>query len=425
MNHCALIVALIMLQFVPSLACGHALFHQRPPVPPPGQISGHIYRADTGDPLAQTIIALQDTHAQSPGNTKAERTTLDGEYSFTQIAPGNYFVTAYRRGFVGQTYGLDRPYAQPKLLTLGPGQHLEGIDLWLSPNPDIVAMVDEPLAAAYSPEQRLHLGFGPGRFSTDGGFFAFAVAGITSGDAEQVWIYDMRSQRLVPATEKPGGAALSFRIHDAAWADDGTLYVDAERIIYQVGRRVRWAASMTQTKEITEFPAAVTAAFQRQAASNLSTFQHEGHNDRFILGYERPCHGCAFRLTISRSDGTGAPIVADLERNFLFDSDRSLVLYPRPGLYGTIVILNLQTRQSREIALPVGAEALLDQTRDGTGSLVAYVARSSCQPEDSARGEQEWIEWILPSHARLRREHVRPSHVCFVRIPAVASTTTN
>jgi hypothetical protein len=200
------------------------------------------------------------------------------------------------------------------------------------------------------------------------------------------------------------------------------VYVDAERIKYQVGHKVLWAATMTEAKEITEFPAAVAAAFQRQATSNLSTIPREEHNERFILRFEQPCRGCSFRLTISRSDGTGAPVVTDLERNFLFEADRSLVLYPQPGLYGAIVVLNLETRQSREIALPVAAEALLDQTRDGREILLAYLVRGSCESEESPRGENVWI---LPGNAKFRREQVRPIHVCFVKIPAEASTKIN
>jgi hypothetical protein len=303
---------------------------------------------------------------------------------------------------------MDRPYDQPKLLTLGPGQKLEEINLRLSPNPNIIAMLDEPLMVAY---RGMPFGFGPSRFSPDARFFAFAVA-------EQVWIYDLLSQRLVPATEKPEGA-LDFRIHDITWAEDHTVYVDAERIKYQVGHKVLWAATMTEAKEITEFPAAVAAAFQRQATSNLSTIPREEHNERFILRFEQPCRGCSFRLTIARSDGAGAPVIVDLQRNFLFDSERSLILYPQPGMYGTIVILNLETRQSREIALPVVAQALLAQTWDGNGILLAYIVQGPCEPEESPRGENLWI---LPGNAKFRRDQVRPIRVCFVKLPAEAST---
>jgi hypothetical protein len=200
------------------------------------------------------------------------------------------------------------------------------------------------------------------------------------------------------------------------------VYVDAERIKNQVGHKVLWAATMTEAKEITEFPSAVAAAFQRQATSNLSSIPREVRNERFILKFEQPCRGCSFRLTIARSDATGAPVIVDLQRNFLFDSERSLILYPQPGMYGTIVILNLETRQSREIALPVAAEALLAQTRDGRGFLLAYLVRGSCEPEESPRGENEWI---LPGNAKLRREQVRPIRVCFMKIPAEASAKIN
>src|SRR5439155_23559777 len=101
----------------------------------------------------------------------------------------------------------------------------------------------------------------------------------------------------------------------------------------------------------------------------------EESHPRFFVSSERLCRGCAFTLTARRSDGSGEYEIAEIDRDFIFDADRALVLYPKLGpiVPGSIVLFDLNTRQSREIALPVAAQVLLDQVQDGTGHLVAYV----------------------------------------------------
>jgi hypothetical protein len=366
----------------------------------PAQISGHVFRADTGGPLSGVVVALSPSGGTGQRDV-LQRTSVDGGYEFSGVLPGAYFLVAYRAGFVSQFYGQKEDAALTcpgSCVSVISGQKLDAIDMHLVPDPPISRMEDDALAAAF-PDQRRHISFGPASFSHDGKNFAFGVGGISIGAFGQVWIYDLHSHTLTPVAQAKEESNRLLTIRDLNWGDDATLYLSALTTVGPV-RPVFLAATLAGTRVIPELP------------NGLPTEP----NSHFIVTSERLCHGCAYTLSVRRSDGSGPFEIAKIDRNFIFDADRSLVLYPKIGpiLNGSIVIFDLNTHQSREIVLPVAAQALLGQRHDGTGYLVAYVAVGSCEPDSSPLGENNWIKMLL--NVELRRQVFIP-RVCFVKLP--------
>ncbi len=365
----------------------------------PGQIAGHVFRADSGEPLPGVFITLSPAGG-TEGRDASQRTAVDGGFIFTGVSPGAYFLLAYRTGFVGRFYGQKEEaglMCPPSCVSVSTGEKVDGTNLRLTPYPPISSMKDDALDAAYSSE-RIHMGFDPARFSPDGKHFAFAVAGITTGiDPLQVWIYDLDSRNLRRMPREETNLHLSIR--DLAWGQDNTLYISAQ-IKSGPERPVFLASTSSGTRVISAIPEGVG----------------EESHPRFFVSSERLCRGCAFTLTARRSDGSGEYEIAEIDRDFIFDADHSMVLYPKLGpiVPGSIVLFDLNTRQSREIPLPVAAQALLDQVHVGASQLIAYLTVGSCAPDASS--EEAASQTMLPHNVSLRRQ-IMTRRVCFVRLP--------
>jgi hypothetical protein len=228
------------------------------------------------------------------------------------------------------------------------------------------------------------------RFSRDGRFLALVLV-----RPERVWICELRSGRLVPAT-KPDS---SLHLTDIAWSQGGILYVIADR--EGVGP-VFFAATVDMTEEINQLPAEMVAIFvdrSKRLHYNIKGYTGE-HNDQLAVEIMPRGHGAAnllMRRTASNSwteiAGGGFELLT-----FLFDPVRSQVLYPAmfPGR-GGIVAFDLRTLQRRTVLLlnnPHWAW-LLDQTQDG--AIVAYVEAGGCL-------------WERQPVEQLKIDH--PSHIC-------------
>lgn len=68
---------------------------------PSGKISGHVYRADNGEPIAKAIVTLVRDYHRAERMTRTEQ---DGSYSFTDVSEGPYSVHALRTGFLEGEY---------------------------------------------------------------------------------------------------------------------------------------------------------------------------------------------------------------------------------------------------------------------------------------------------------------------------------
>lgn len=268
--------------------------------------------------------------------------------------------------------------------------------------PAIATMKDEALAAAY-PQLRAELEVADGRLSPDGKLLAFSLSQIVSGDADQVWLYELDTGKLRPVTETPVKGVLGFTINDTAFDADDTLYVDAERIDWRDqsnNRKLHLAATMAETREIAAFPATAAAIFARQQAPYANA-RNDGDRDEANGDYEvsvrNQGHG-AFALTATRRQG-GATVLSlqgswDLA-HVVFDARRSRLLYADNDGAGRVVrIYDLESKASTQISAPVAR--LLDVSDQG---LLAYAAYAACVPGGA---------WPPADHT---------VSVCFLRLP--------
>jgi hypothetical protein len=144
----------------------------------PGQISGYVYRADTGEPVPKAEVSLdpqdQDT-GKAAGGSRVVRTGPDGAFAFSDLPAGSYALNVWRNGFASfscQRNGGCRGFSLKR------GQKLQNIDLRMTPAAVITGEISdedhEPVAgievyalrADYLPGGGLELS-GPYRVLTD------------------------------------------------------------------------------------------------------------------------------------------------------------------------------------------------------------------------------------------------------------------
>jgi hypothetical protein len=96
--------------------------------PPSGQISGHVYSAATGQPLAKAVITLQ-LRSDEP-NPPSFETASDGAFAFTALPAGTYDVLIERCGYMTRA-AEDSSRDSDAVIVLGAGQKREGLDYHL------------------------------------------------------------------------------------------------------------------------------------------------------------------------------------------------------------------------------------------------------------------------------------------------------
>src|SRR5580704_12252651 len=185
-----------------TLAVSTSAQSQLPSPGTSGQISGHIYRADTGAPVDGATIFLRS--ADNPVETRVPpvRSDKDGSYIFSDVAAGNYVLMAYRSGFLGPAvYGSESPTidlsygfaffcgANISCVSVAQGQIVDGIDVRLSAGPDVATLPIEPIAAGTFPDHKVS--FDQLRISPDGQIVAVVTNdSITSPNCPcEVWLY--------------------------------------------------------------------------------------------------------------------------------------------------------------------------------------------------------------------------------------------
>ena len=144
----------------------------------PGQISGYVYRADTGEPVPKAEVSLhpQDEHTgKAADGSRVVRTGPDGAFVFSDLPAGSYALEVWRNGFASfscQRNGGCRGFS------LNSGQKLANVVLRITAAAVITGEISdedqEPVAgievyalrADYLPGGRLELS-GPYRVLTD------------------------------------------------------------------------------------------------------------------------------------------------------------------------------------------------------------------------------------------------------------------
>jgi hypothetical protein len=94
-------------------------------------ISGHIYRTDTGAPLARAVVTLYPLTAIGIGRYQRTETATDGSYSFYDVPAKTYTVAATCEGFVRQDYSSDGTLTG-KFLAINSENPLQNIDFHLA-----------------------------------------------------------------------------------------------------------------------------------------------------------------------------------------------------------------------------------------------------------------------------------------------------
>jgi len=109
--------------------------------PTTARLSGHVYRADTGEPLSKVTVSLspQDEKTADAAGERTARTGPDGTFVFSQLPAGTYALEATRNGFVSK-YGWDGS-ARNAPLVLGSGQEVKNLTIHLTLGGVISGMV--------------------------------------------------------------------------------------------------------------------------------------------------------------------------------------------------------------------------------------------------------------------------------------------
>lgn len=99
-----------------------------------GEISGHVYRADDGAPIAMATVTLtMDVELDDyriPVQRSA-RTDDGGSYAFTQLVPGEYTLRAERRGFASRVFDRAGSASDSKKITVSAGRANDKFDFRL------------------------------------------------------------------------------------------------------------------------------------------------------------------------------------------------------------------------------------------------------------------------------------------------------
>jgi len=110
-----------------------------------GQISGHVCRSDTGEPVPKAQVELypsdSDT-AKVAGPERIVRTGQDGTFTFPDLPAGTYGVSVWRNGF-SEYSRQEQEDEHGHSVTLQPGQKLEGLSLRLHPTGVIAGRISD------------------------------------------------------------------------------------------------------------------------------------------------------------------------------------------------------------------------------------------------------------------------------------------
>jgi protocatechuate 3,4-dioxygenase beta subunit len=110
----------------------------QPQTPPATAIiRGHVFAADTGQPLRKAHVRLNQIDVSGALTTTAGRenrattTDADGKYEFTDLPGGRYNVSASKGAYITVSWGQQQPNTPGKPLDLHAGETLDRVDFTL------------------------------------------------------------------------------------------------------------------------------------------------------------------------------------------------------------------------------------------------------------------------------------------------------
>jgi protocatechuate 3,4-dioxygenase beta subunit len=99
-------------------------------IPPSGEISGHVYSAATGAPVAKAVVTLVRRTEGESARIESVQTDSGGAFIFASLAAGKYELSAERCGFISQSF-VDTSSSSGDsggTLALAAGQKRDGLD---------------------------------------------------------------------------------------------------------------------------------------------------------------------------------------------------------------------------------------------------------------------------------------------------------
>src|SRR5262249_34902231 len=88
---------------------------QTPPAPGTSTVRGHVFAADTGQPIRKAQIRIT---ANEIRENRLATTDANGAYEFTEVRAGRYTMSASKGSYVTMSYGQDRATDAPKPLEI-------------------------------------------------------------------------------------------------------------------------------------------------------------------------------------------------------------------------------------------------------------------------------------------------------------------
>jgi len=100
----------------------------------PGQITGHVYRADNNEPIPRAMVSLNPTGGRGvtvTASPQSTRTDATGAYTFTTVTPGNYILGAQHSCLINGFFTRTVNGNSPETLTVAAGETVSKIDIRL------------------------------------------------------------------------------------------------------------------------------------------------------------------------------------------------------------------------------------------------------------------------------------------------------
>ncbi len=155
-------------------------------------VRGHVFGADTSQPLRKAQVRLFPTDVANGGSTETRQATTDanGAYEFKELPAGKYLVNASKGGYVGMSVGQARPNEPGKPITLLASELRERVDFTLLRGGVITGRVvdeyGEPMSRIQVSAMRSETTGGrkqlmPGRTALTDDLGEFRIFGISPG----------------------------------------------------------------------------------------------------------------------------------------------------------------------------------------------------------------------------------------------------
>jgi protocatechuate 3,4-dioxygenase beta subunit len=225
-----LTVLFLLVFFESAIARQQSANNSKNSDPPSGQISGRVYSAATGQPLAKAVVSLENPAGDPVAGHEDIQTGSDGSFQFAGVAPGKYQISVSRCGYLSHSGSETNLNDSDPVVALGPGEKREGLSFHLvrggvisgtvtdEENEPVPGLQVEAMAYPYEPggNNRATSGIGSLVYTDDLG--NFRISDLNSG-GYFVMVGDDE--------QKPTGGKLEYR---TAYYPDAYSVREAQRV---------------------------------------------------------------------------------------------------------------------------------------------------------------------------------------------------